>query len=113
MENINTLLEKYNNFKFAQLRTIKQLPDSSATVTLVTEDDDGEEMNTINIKFINITDSHILIDSVLPFLDMMSGISIIKEHNFYGFAVGQCNAMTNINNSPLYIVSSDITIEEN
>lgn len=113
MENINTLLKKYDNFKFAQLRTIKQLPDSLVIVTLVTQDDDGEDMNTINIKFINVTDSHILIDSVLPFLDMMSGISIIKEHNLYGFAVGSCNAMTNINNSPLYIVSSDIQVEDN
>ncbi len=112
MEKINALLEKYNNFKYEQIRSIQQLPDSSKIVTLVVQDDDGEDINTINIEFRNINDSRILKDSVLPFLDMTSGITIINENNLYGFAIGSGSAMLHVHNAPLYIIASDIKIEE-
>ena len=43
---------------------------------------------------------------------MMSGVSIIKEHDLYGFAIGACPAMLNVLNAPFYIVASEIDIEE-
>lgn len=112
MEKITSLLEKYDNFKGAQLRSIQQLPDSTKILTIVVQDDDGEDLNTIKIKFINVNASKILIDSVLSFLDMMSGITLIKENDLYGFAVGRGDAMLYVHNAPLFIVSSDIEIEE-
>ena len=112
MKKINTLLEKYDYFKGAQLRHIEQLSDSSKIVTLVTQDDDGEDISTIKLTFSNINDSKILVNSVLSFLDMMSGITLIKENSLYGFALGKGTAMLHVHASPLYIVASDITIEE-
>ena len=112
MEEIDTLLKKYNNFKYEQIRSIEQLPNSSKIVTLVVQDDDGEDVNTVKIEFSNIKDSKILVNSVLSFLDMTSGISIIKENDLYGFAIGSGSAMHYVHNAPLYIISSDINIEE-
>ena len=112
MEEIDTLLKKYNNFKYEQIRSIEQLPDSSKIVTLVVQDDDGEDLNTISIEFKDIKESRILQNSVLPFMDMGSGISLIKEHDLYGFAVGSGSAMLHVHNAPLYIIASDISIEE-
>ena len=112
MEKINTLLEKYDNFVAAQIRSIQQLPDSSKIITIVVQDDDGEDINTVKLIFNGINNSKILIDSVLPFLDMMSGISLIKEHNLYGFAVGRGDTMFYVHSAPLFIVASDVTIEE-
>ena len=112
MEEINTLLEKYNHFRDAQIRSVQVPTDSSKIVTIVVQDDDGEDINTVNIEFKDIKESRILLDSVLPFLDMMGGISMVKEHDRYGFAVGGGCAMLDINNSPMYIIASDLTIEE-
>ena len=112
MEKINTLLEKYNNFKDAQIRSIQQLSDSSKVVTLVVQDDDGEDLNTVKIEFNNVTNSKILDNSVLSYMDMGFGISIIKEHDLYGFALGKGTAMLHVLNAPLYIIASDINIEE-
>jgi len=112
MENINTLLEKYNNFKDAQIRSIVQTTDSSKTLTLVTQDDDGEDVDTIKIEFAKIKESRILEGSVLPFLDMMSGITLIKEHEQYGFAVGSGTSMLHVHSAPMYIVSSEMTIQQ-
>lgn len=112
MENITPILEKYNNFKYDQIRTIEQLPDSSKIVTLVVQDDDGEDLNSVTVEFKNVKDSKVLVDSVLSFLDMSSGITIIKENNLYGFAIGSGSAMLHVHNAPLYIIASDIKIEE-
>lgn len=112
MEAIDALLEKYNHFKYEQIRSIQQLPDSSKVVTLVVQDDDGEDVNTVNLTFSNINASRILENGVLSFLDMTSGITLIKENNLYGFALGSGTAMLHVHNAPLYIVASDIEIEE-
>ena len=112
MEEITTLLQKYNNFKYEQIRSIQNLSDSSKLVTLIVLDDEGEDINTIKLEFSGIKSSRILENSVLPMLDMTSGISILKENDLYGFAIGSGTAMLHVHNAPLYIVSSDIKIVE-
>jgi len=112
MQNADALLKKHNNFKDAQIRSIENISDSSKVLTLVVQDDDGEDTDRVKIAFSGIRDSRILENSVLPFLDMMSGISIIIEHDLYGFAIGDGSAMLHVHNAPLYIISSNITIEE-
>ena len=112
MEEIDTLLKKYNNFKYEQLRSIQQLPDGSKIVTLVVQDEDGEDTNTVKLEFNNINDSKILVNDVLSFLDMTSGITLIKENNLYGFAIGNGSAMLQVHNAPLYIIASDVKIIE-
>ncbi|MDF1880728.1 hypothetical protein JHD50_05315 [Sulfurimonas sp. MAG313] len=113
MQEINTLLKKYNNFKYEQLRSVEQLSDGTKIVTIVVQDDDGEDVNTINLEFSDIKSSKILIDSVLAYIDMSSGITLIKENNLYGFAIGSGTAMLHVNSAPLYIVASGIKITEN
>ena len=112
MEKINALLQKYNNFRDAQIRSIQQPSESKKIVTIVTQDDEGEDLDTVTIEFNDIKKARILQNHVLPFLDMMSGISIVKENDLYGFALGNDTAMLHVHNAPLYIISSDIKIEE-
>ena len=112
MEEINALLEKYNNFKDAQIRSIQPLSDTSKVLTIVVQDDDGEDLNTVKITFDNVNASRILVNSVLSYLDMGFGVSIIKENDLYGFALGKGTAMLHVLNAPLYIIASDIKIEE-
>ncbi|QSZ41053.1 hypothetical protein GJV85_02620 [Sulfurimonas aquatica] len=112
MEQINALLQKYDNFIGAQLRSIQPLSDTSKLLTIVIQDDDGEDLESVKIEFNNINDSRILENGVLSFLDMMSGISIIKEHDLYGFAVGNATTMLYVLNAPLYIVASDVKIQD-
>ena len=112
MEEINTLLKKYNNFKYEQLRHIEQLSDGSKIVTLVVQDEDGEDTNTITLEFNNVSASKILVNDVLSYLDMGDGITLIKENNLYGFAVGRGEAMLQVHNAPLYIVASEMKIQD-
>jgi hypothetical protein len=112
MESINTLLEKFNRFKDAQLHSIQKPSDSSIILTIAVQDDYGDDTHHVRIEFIDIKDAKLLEHAFLPYLDMMSGVSIIKEHGLYGFAVGSSDAMLHVKNSPFFIISSDIKVEE-
>ena len=112
MEEINALLQKYNNFRYEQIRSVQHHSDGSKTVTLVIQDEDGEDTNTINLTFSGINDLRILEDGVLSYLDMTSGVTIIKENDQYGFAIGNGTAMLHVHNAPMYIIASGIKIEE-
>lgn len=113
MEQINSILEKYDHFRDAQIRFIESPADrSKIIINIVVQDDEGEDANTVRIEFTNIKESRLLQNNVLPFLDMMSGISIVKEHDLYGFALGSDTSMLHVHNAPLYVIASDITIEE-
>ena len=113
MEQIKNLLEKYNHFRYARIRSVESPADrSKVVINIVVEDDEGEVINTVCIEFKNVKESRLLQNSVLPFLDMMSGISIVKEHDLYGFALGSDTAMLHVHNAPMYVIASDISIEE-
>jgi len=113
MQEINALLQKYNHFKYEQIRHIEQREDGSKIVTLVVLDENGEDQNTIKLTFSGITASKILVNDVLSFLDMGDGITLIEENGLYGFATGHGTAMLHVNSAPLYIIASELTIEEN
>lgn len=112
MEEINALLEKYDSFKYEQLRSIQQLEDSSKILTIAVMDDDGEDTNLITITFTDINASKILVDSVLSYMDMGRGITLIRENGLYGFAVDYGTSMLHVRSAPLYIISSEIKIED-
>ncbi len=110
MEEINALLSKHNHFKYEQIRSIENLPDNAKLVTLVIQDEDGNETDVVKVEFSDITASRILENSVLPLIDMSDGVTIIEEHNLYGFALGRGTAMLHVHNAPLYIVAGGIKV---
>ena len=112
MQEITTLLEKNENFKSDILRNIEKTSETSYILTIAVQDDDGEDINNVRIEFTNVSNSKILVNSVLPYMDMASGITLIKINELYGFAVGKGTAMLHIHSAPLFIVSSDIKILE-
>lgn len=112
MEQLTPLLEKYNNFKYEQIRSVENLNETTKRVTLVVQDDDGEDVASVKIEFSGITASKILQNSVLSLIDMSSGITLIKEHGLYGFAVGSGTAMLHVHNAPLYIIATDVKMQE-
>jgi len=50
MEEINSLLKKYKNFVGAQVRSIRATSETSKVVTLVLQDDDGEDISSVKLE---------------------------------------------------------------
>ena len=112
MEKVDSILEKYNHFIDAQIYSIVSTKDDARVVTMSIQDDDGEEVSQVILTFSNIKEARILQNHVLAFMDMGSGITIVKDHGFYGFAIGHGTVMLHVHNAPLYIIASQIEIEE-
>ncbi len=112
METIQTVTTKYNRFKDAEIRSLYTPDDTSVVITLAVQNDDAEDIAKIKVTCDNITDKRLLVNEVLPFLDMMSGVSMFEERNLHAFAIGQCDTMLHVVNAPLYVVCKTLTIEE-
>ena len=111
MQEIDTLLEKYNNFRGTQIRSVINITEDSKVITFTEQDEDEQDIYVVKITFTGIESSKILNRDTLAYLDTFSGITLIEENGLYGFAVGSCNAMSNIRNSPMYMVASGIKID--
>lgn len=112
MENIDALMEKYDHFKDAVFRTIQKPSDRSVMVTLAIQNDDGEDTHEVKIMFMDVIEARLLENSVLPFLDMMRGVTFIHERDRYAFALGHSGDMLHVKNAPLYIISTEMTLED-
>jgi hypothetical protein len=112
MKDFTTLLEKHDQFKDAVFRTIEVPDDSTVRFTLAIQDDWGEDTHEVTVELTGVTDSRLLQNSMLGFLDMMSGASVVFERNLYGFAIGNCSAMLCVKSAPMYAIGADINIEE-
>jgi hypothetical protein len=112
MQNTQALLTKFNRFKDAEIRAIYTPDEETVVLTLVVTDDDGEETDRVEVKCSGTKQKRLLVNAVLPMLDMMSGISIVEERNQFAFAIGNCDAMLSVLNAPLYVVCEALTMEE-
>lgn len=112
METITALLEKYDHFKHAIIRSILSPSDNAVTFVIAVQDDDGEDTALVRIICTGLKEKRLLLNSVLPFLDMMNGISIFFERDLYAFSIGRCDTMLHALNAPLYVTCADISVEE-
>lgn len=111
---VNSFLKEFNNFKEASFRNIEGTSETSLLMTLIITDDDGEDLNKVVLEFIGVSKFKILENSVLAYLDMYSGINILKRSDdTLAFVLGQFNDTKNIYDSPMYIIASNINFTQN
>lgn len=112
MEKIQAMLEKYNYFKMDQINAIERPDEDTIVVKMIVQNDDGEDVVAVNLKFNGIKEKRLLVNHALAFLDTMSGISIVYEREHYGFGIGNCPAMLNVISAPLFVVAKALEVEE-
>lgn len=113
MDQITSVLKKYNHFHFATFKTIDSISQTEIHATFTIQNDDEIDTHAIKFEFRGVNDFRIVQNMVLSLLDMSGGISIIKYDHIYGFTLGRSNDdLLAIKNAPLYIVASNITITE-
>ncbi len=76
--------------------------------------DRGREFDWIDIRFevSGITDARLMNEDKLAYIDMDDGISIVFEKGQAGIAVGKYTTLTNLTDSPLYLLGTGIKFEE-
>lgn len=113
MEKITSLLEKYDTFKDAQLRSLEQPAEDAITLTIAILDEDFmQDVQHVVLKFSGVKESRLLENAMLPYLDTMFGVNIIHERDMYALAVGQADALIHVHMSPFYIIAKELDVEE-
>ncbi len=89
--------------------------DSPSVMSLtISVQDRGREFDWIDIQFevSGITDARLVDEDKLAYIDMDDGISIVFEKNQAGIAIGKYTTLTNLTNSSLYLLGTNIKFEE-
>ena len=114
MQEIQKLLEKFDNFKYAEFRSIQTLSKTSMLLTFIVQDDDGEETDKVVFQLDGVNEARLIENNVLAYLDMTDGISIIQYNDdIYAFSLGKSNDdLLAIKNTPLYAIASGISFNQ-
>ena len=112
LTNIKEFLDRFDNFKDGEFRSIEVITPTTMLVTLAGQDKAREfDWVSVKLEFNNISDARILEDKKLSLVDMGDGISIIDETKL-AFAIGECYNISSIKSSTCYIECLTIKYEE-
>ncbi len=107
------LLERLDSAKESELREITMMEPTSFKIELSVQDS-GRGYDWTNIAFLmsGVLDANLVDDSKLSFLNTSDGISIVFEEGSVGFANSECDSLSKIRESQLYLIGSSIKYEE-
>ena len=112
-KNLAGFLERFDNFKNGELRSIEVISPTTMLVTLAGQDT-AREFNWISVglEFTGVSDARLLENSKLSLVDMDDGVSIIHENNKFAFGLGESYNISSIQNSTCQLVSSGLKYQE-
>ena len=111
--NIKEFLERFDNFKDAEFRTIEVLSATNMKIVFATQDRARAfDWLTIELELNGVNDARLLDEAKLSHVDMSDGISLIKESDSIGFCIGEYKTLDSVKDSICYIVSSSIKYNE-
>ncbi|MBN2815445.1 MAG: hypothetical protein JXQ67_02080 [Campylobacterales bacterium] len=110
---LQTFLKRFENFKDAELRSLKILSPTAMQLTLAVQDSARAfDWITITLEFNGVSDAKLLDEQQLLFIDMSEGISLIFEDNLFAFGISECYNISSIKNSSLYLIAESLKYEE-
>lgn len=112
MIDFTALLTQHNYFKGTRIESLRRIDENTLAFNIIIDNDDGEPITLVTFTFSDVYDARLLDNSVLPFIDMMSGITLLTENGRSAFCVGQHDAMLHIQSAPFFIICDAITFEE-
>jgi hypothetical protein len=106
-------LDRFDNFKDAQLRLVEVVSPTQIKTTLAVQDKARDfDWITLTLEFNGIVDAKLPKENQLQYIDMSEGATIIKEDSKFAFAIGACYNISAIKNSIFYIISMDLKSKE-
>lgn len=108
-----TFLERFDNFKNAEFRTLKIISPTNISLTLSLQDGARAfDWITLTLEFFGVSDARLLEEEKLKFIDMSDGASLLFEENKFAFGIAECYNISSVKNSSLYLICESIKYEE-
>ena len=110
---LNSFLQRFDNFRGGEIRSIEIISATIITITLVGQDSARAfDWVSVTLEFSSVIDAKVIENSKLSFIDMQSGISIINTGTLFAFAIDECSTISNIKSSACFVVCSDLKYKE-
>ncbi len=110
---LTQFLERFDNFKGAELRAVEVVNPFEIKITLATQDKARSfDWITIELLFSNVEAANLVEENQLNFLDMDNGINILYSEKKFAFGIGECYNISSIKSASLYIISETLKYQE-
>jgi hypothetical protein len=110
---ITKFLERFDDFKGSEVRSIKIISSTEIEMTLTAQDRARAfDWVTVELLFSGVSDAQLIDESKLAYIDMDDGVSIIREADNFAFALGHYQNIIPLKDAQLYIVSKSIKYNE-
>ena len=110
---IKKLLNRFNNFIDAEIRSIKLISPVEIELDLAVQDS-ARAFDWINLKlsFSSVYDANLLENSKLQLIDSSNGFTLLQEGTDIAFTIGECYNIADIKNQRLYIIAKTLKTSE-
>jgi hypothetical protein len=106
-------LERFDDFKGSEVRSIKIISSTEIEITLTAQDRARAfDWVTVDFLFSGVNDAKLIDESKLAYIDIDNGVSIIKEADNFAFALGHYQNIAPLKDAQLYIISKNIKYNE-
>jgi hypothetical protein len=111
--NFKTFLQRFDNFKDAQIRSLEVISASNITLTLETQDSArAYDWITLTLAFEGVSNAKLIEESKFSFIDMSEGISFLHENNSIAFCIGSCHNLNAAQNAAVFVISKSLKYQE-
>ena len=113
ISNLKGFLERFDDFKNAELRSIDIVSATEIKIVFATQDR-ARDFDWLCIEFLfsGINDAKLIESAKYSLIDISEGITIFNENNKIGFSIGRYNKLSTIKDALFYIVSANIKYKE-
>jgi len=110
---VEEFLERFDNFKDSEFRSLEIKSPTSMSITLATQDKNRDfDWITITLDFIDVSDALLVDGNKLQHIDLSDGVTILKNQDKFYFGIGVCSSVDSIKTSTLFIESSNLKYKE-
>jgi hypothetical protein len=112
-EQLPAFLERFDNFKNAELESIEIITPLQIKLTMTLQDKARAfDWIKTSFEFNGIKDAHIPQENHLSFIEMSEGASLFFTEGLFTFATSLCYNISDAKNSSLYFIAKSLKYEE-
>jgi len=112
-KDLDTFSKRFCDFVDAQIRSIEVITPTSMLVSIATQDEAlGFDWVVLEFEFSGVVDAQLIENDKLSFVDMSDGASFLYEDEKFAFCIGQYKSLSNLKNSKIFIISSNLKYEQ-
>jgi len=110
---IAKFLERFDDFKESEIRSLKILSAKEIEITLTAQDKARAfDWITVTLLFNDVKDARLIDEKRVNYVTIEEGITLMNENGEYAFAIGKYNNIAALQDAQLYIITQNIKYEE-